>query len=656
MYSQQKPKFFAYSNHSVRVIQAAICWLYRVLSSSATPTPPPSLTLPAPLNPLTNTGDRSNLCGAPPKFLLRRTQRVEPHKQTLYWTKGVILRNLRALFHPLCDRTLSHPHTQPPVPMAADADERTPLLKIKSGAGAVKRVGRGLWSPANRILFAGFLVSLTLGLTQVPIIYVFRVMACETFYKSHVPYDGPASEMCHRREIDANTATQVSILGMTTSVCGILNLFICGDLIKRWGTRWALISQTGLLGIRVSCQVLAVSQGAQKGIDMMQYTQLIGIFGGPRGYMLVLNTAIAEVVERRKHTGVFGRLQGAVMIGTAIGYLLGGVLGDVFGITSPFIVAIGCFAFATTYGAIFWPAPPEETEQTDGKTTPGASGFLAPIKVLMPSKYRLESGKIVKNYGLVFLALGIFFGVFATGYAPILIQMYATSRFNFGTTENGILMSGNSWIRGIFLMFIFPEIIDSGRRWFASSSHAGALQKTLTQEERSVIPTHPEDMDPAPGLMNASEPTKAPPEEEDEDSTFDLFFLRWSLVVDGIVTSLAAWATEGWHVYAAAFLLPFASGSAPAAKGVITEMCPPHMRQDALSAITLVESAATLTTQGIFGFIFATLSEMGKPNLTFFVNAALAVVAVGILLLAHYPPVNSTRVEDEASEEISESN
>lgn len=151
---------------------------------------------------------------------------------------------------------------------------------------------------------------------------------------------------------------------------------------------------------------------------------------------------------------------------------------------------------------------------------------------------------------------------FATGYAPILIQMYATSRFNFGTTENGILMSGNSWIRGIFLMFIFPEIIDSGRRWFASSSHAGALHKTLTQEERSVIPTHPEDMDPAPGLMNASEPTKAPPEEEDEDSTFDLFFLRWSLVVDGIVTSLAAWATEGWHVYAGESLI-FAAHFAP---------------------------------------------------------------------------------------------
>ncbi|KAK1996601.1 major facilitator superfamily transporter [Colletotrichum falcatum] len=535
--------------------------------------------------------------------------------------------------------------------MALDANERTPLLKV--GAGTVKQVGRGLWSPANRILFAGFLVSLTLGITQVPIIYVFRVMACETFYQDHAPFDGPVADMCHRREIDANTALQVSILGMTTSVCGILNLFICGDLIKRWGTRWALISQTGLLCIRVSCQIIAVSTGGQRGIDLMQYTQLIGIVGGPRGYMLVLNTAVAEVVERRKHTGVFGRLQGAVMIGTAVGYLLGGVLGDVFGIVSPFVTAVGCFAVATTYGAVFWPAPPERNDEAATKTTPGASGFLAPIKVLMPQKYRLESGKVVKNYGLVLLALGIFFGVFATGYAPILIQMYATSRFNFGTTENGILMSGNSWIRGIFLMFIFPQIIDAGRRWFAASSRPGALHKTLTQEERGLIPTHPEDMDPVPGLMNAAEPTKAPPEEDDEDSTFDLFFLRWSLVVDGIVTSLAAWATKGWHVYAAAFLLPFASGSAPAAKGVITEMCPPHMRQDALSAITLVESAATLTTQGIFGFVFATLSEMGRPNLTFFVNAALAIVAVGVLLLAHYPPPNATRLDNEEAEDTS---
>lgn len=69
-------------------------------------------------------------------------------------------------------------------------------------------------------------------------------------------------------------------------------------------------------------------------------------------------------------------------------------------------------------------------------------------------------------------------------------------------------------------------------------------------------------------------------------------------------------------------MLPFAAGSAPAAKGVITEMSPAHLRQDALGAITLVESAATLTTQGLFGLIYSSLSAIDRGNLTFFCNGA----------------------------------
>lgn len=71
----------------------------------------------------------------------------------------------------------------------------------------------------------------------------------------------------------------------------------------------------------------------------------------------------------------------------------------------------------------------------------------------------------------------------------------------------------------------------------------------------------------------------------------------------------------------AAFLLPFGSGSAPAAKGVITQMCPDSQRADALNAVTLVENVARLATQGLFGFIFASLAEAGKAYATFFCNA-----------------------------------
>lgn len=75
------------------------------------------------------------------------------------------------------------------------------------------------------------------------------------------------------------------------------------------------------------------------------------------------------------------------------------------------------------------------------------------------------------------------------------------------------------------------------------------------------------------------------------------------------------------NLSSAAFLLPLASGTAPAAKGVMTEMCSPSQRVDAMNALTLVENIARLSTQGLFGFVFSALAGIGKAHLTFFANA-----------------------------------
>lgn len=53
----------------------------------------------------------------------------------------------------------------------------------------------------------------------------------------------------------------------------------------------------------------------------------------------------------------------------------------------------------------------------------------------------------------------------------------------------------------------------------------------------------------------------------------------------------------------------------------MTEMCSASTRADALNALTLVENIAKLATQGLFGFVFAALAQIGKPHLTFFANA-----------------------------------
>lgn len=93
------------------------------------------------------------------------------------------------------------------------------------------------------------------------------------------------------------------------------------------------------------------------------------------------------------------------------GVVVGGVLGDVYNIRRPFEVAFFLYVASTIYGALFLPTGTGNEATGQKPSGRGLGGFFAPIKVIVPHKYRLESGAIVKNYGLVFLALGIFLGV-----------------------------------------------------------------------------------------------------------------------------------------------------------------------------------------------------------------------------------------------------
>lgn len=176
----------------------------------------------------------------------------------------------------------------------------------------------------------------------------------------------------------------------------------------------------------------------------------------------------------------------------------------------------------------------------------GFFGFLGPLKVLGSQNMRLANGRTVKHYGICFLALGIFAGVLATGYAPTLIQMYSMTAFGFTSTNNSLLMSVNCLVRGLFLMFVFPRIISYGRLAFKTED-----VPELDTPPDSPFPTEPLDIDPLPAAIgDQEEPPKPPkPVTVTQGAGFDLFFLRWSLLIDGIITTSSAFATQGWHMY-----------------------------------------------------------------------------------------------------------
>ncbi|KAL6894855.1 hypothetical protein GGI43DRAFT_424697 [Trichoderma evansii] len=538
-------------------------------------------------------------------------------------------------------------------------DETTPLLPgRKDSALASPKKGFGASLRAiftnveNRILAAGFLICVAFSYTQVPLMYVFHLMVCDEYYDHHPPFEGPGNR-CSRDEIAAGTAAQFSILGMSTTLCGTLNLFLAGWTVKKIGPRAALMIQTFVPAIRVLAQILGVIAGKRTGMLIIQSTQLFTIIGGPAGYILITNIIASELVEPSRRTVVFGKLQGSIMLGQSIGYLAGGMIGDAIDIRAPFDVAFVSFLIACVYVRFGIPYISPESMSNKKPGRQGIAGFFAPLKILIPQRMRLANGGIKKHYGVIVLCAGIFLGVLATDYAPLLIQMYATAAFDFDQADNGWLMSEFAFMRSIFLILLFPRIINFGRHLMKRTSSPApedsddsSISTTDTQ-----LPTEPGDFDAAAGEQTDVEPTKPLPSAHHRNvGHFDLIFLRWSLVVDGALTTVVAFATKRWHIYLAAFLLPFGSGSAPAAKGVITDMCSESQRADALNAVTLVENIARLSTQGLFGFVFSSLAGVGKAYVTFFCNAAIAVIGMAVLLFSSFPPTGSTLVDEEAEE------
>ena len=145
------------------------------------------------------------------------------------------------------------------------------------------------------------------------------------------------------------------------------------------------------------------------------------------------------------------------MLGTAIGFSrellsmtlliglkflipVGGVLGDVFTLITPFYTALCLFTLSTLLCLFFLPyIPPTPPSSSSGsKSNNGIWSFVAPLRVFVPRAFGLETTgtrKEGKFWGLTMLGLGAFLSVLATAYVPLLLQLDATNRFGFRPSE-----------------------------------------------------------------------------------------------------------------------------------------------------------------------------------------------------------------------------
>jgi MFS family permease len=509
-----------------------------------------------------------------------------------------------------------------------------------------------VWPQSVRyfVLLCACLTSFCFGITQVPLLYVFRLMTCDAYYKGHQLPDG-AIDKCSIHAIESSTALSVSLLGASTTVFGTLNLFLTGTLIKSIGVKPTLMTQTFFPALRLLIQTIGVEVWGSMGIIIVQCSQIVTIVGGPSGYMLALNTFITEVVEHEGRTAALGRLTGCMMFGSAVGFLLGGVVAESFGIKAPFYLTFFMFTSATIYVYFFLPhIPPAERKGADTNSPMNKQSFVkqffGPLTVFSPQKFITPAGAIQTEFGIFLLACGVFLGITATGYLPTMLQLYATDVFNFRTQQNGFLIFVYSTLRGVFLTFMFPKLIAVGRRWTADRELRQAADRA-SAEASERAPLLPNGRTTA-HLDGATE-SESPTPKKEQTFRFDLTYTRFSLIADGLLTLLCSFVWKGWQMYLVACILPFAAGTGAAAKGTVLQMvgstATSAERTDALAGISLIENMARLSTTFIFGVVFAAFASIGRTELVFTCNAAVALIGFGVLLFARFPPDGSRRLD-----------
>lgn len=539
---------------------------------------------------------------------------------------------------------MSTPISLPPDQRSTDQDhdflnETTPLLLSQTRSqepanveavvvpiqSEVKSVGDNTLTEAKKwprstrwlILLCAFITSLTFGVTQAPILWVFRVMTCDAYYRHHPSENLSAtsvsltpffpelfaptandihieSDRCAIHAIDASTALSMALLGGSTTLFGVLNLFLTGNLIKRIGLRYALLVQLLFAAIRLFIQNIAVELGEDAGILLFQCSQIVSVIGGPSGYILVLNSYITEVVDHEARTAALGILQGNMLFGSASGFLLGGLVSDAFGIKAPFRLTFLLFLSSAAYAFMTLPSiTPQKADPVESKLRPrrrGCGRLFGPLAVFLPKKF-LGSDNIVRTeYGSLLLACGVFLGINATGYLPTLLQLYSMDEFGFTAKENGSLIFMYSVLRGLFLTIAFPRIIKFGRSWTIRNQEKARLARQQVNEAERLLPEH----------SSADQVSDRAPEKQDMMFTFDLQYARFSLVLDGLFTVLCSFVCQGWQMYLMATILPFAAGTGSAAKGTILQMvgnsASMNERTDALAGVGLIENIARLST------------------------------------------------------------
>ncbi|KAJ7846792.1 hypothetical protein B0H13DRAFT_1907599 [Mycena leptocephala] len=420
------------------------------------------------------------------------------------------------------------------------------------------------------------------------------IFNCQEYYNDpvHPPYDGPASgDACAVTAIDSRTAKDIAVMiTLTTCVPPPLSHRILSNL---------------------TC--VAGSAGGRSAGDNNHAEHAAHHDPGRRaGYLLSVNSYMAEVVEPEERTPRLG-VGGDSYVGR-------GECNDLIGLSAPFkspsasswldVFTALCLPYVPPGG---FPVKPDPDAPTSRTQPPKSRRSRICVRLpalpadLPPSEVRGRKGK-GRFWGLPLLVSAPF-AVDAPTHCdePVWIQ----------TGDNGFLCDvGQRPLARRIPHARVPALIAWGRKVFAQRTATDAPPVDVLPAVESLLVVESVG-DPVPPAESEGHNLK---KHGQHGSAFDLAFLRYSMIIDAFLVALLVFSTSPAHIWAGALILPLASGTAPACKGVLLDM-----------------TTAMILTVSLYGALFALLSDLGRPNLVFLFNALTALLSAGVLFAVRFP-------------------
>src|SRR5438105_758026 len=179
---------------------------------------------------------------------------------------------------------------------------------------------------------------------------------------------------------------------------------------------------------------------------------LVGI--GEASFVILSPTFVADMFPEDKRGRVMGIFYLAIPVGSALGFLVGGVLGPKYGWRVPFYVGAGP-SLLLAFLLLFIPEPPlgqfdvpGKVPEVSGLSAGTSSGLVPYLTRLMKWVWALMQS-LIRNPAFLTATLGMAMMTFALGGLQVWFPTFLHRVHNYTLTQANILFGASTIVNGI---------------------------------------------------------------------------------------------------------------------------------------------------------------------------------------------------------------